>query len=655
MPLKKLLIIFLFAAAWSGYYVIFYRLSGLPFSWFSLLFTIAGTVSLAMFIVSVSKIRGFLLGLLVLLAVMIYGLVSFGFFTVFGNFDFTSSVGVPLAQMIPFAIEFSRIIPWQLYLASVGIVSIYVVLFLYIRTDRRLVFLDTEVFSERVRHPLFVTAVVLLFQFVPFSFAWYLYAHPLQTWWNPRAKAADWGIIGNLYGRAAHAARETYRAHLPPQTSALVQSEIVSATLAVHTVAQGVASAAPIEPSTAYDVVRAMLNRLAPATSSSTALYGAALSAETVTHTSVTRPHIIAYQLESVPAWAVGPDSAMPFLYALRQRTITTHAFFANSCHTINAEFTTVCSLFSPIEGPVQPEHVPQEKCLPSILHREFGYATSLYHANTMAFWKRTGIAPRLGFDRFVFSPHFAERAPDRVVLKEVVQTLASTTTPQLAYVVGFTSHAPHVQSIMDDQQRRFGLTIKRFDGPIDREIVMNSELDEDALRDYMGFLRVVDDSIRGLFADLEEKHLLDKTIIALFGDHRYYNFPSMTTENWLRYNQIPFALWVPGERAQNVRAIGSHVDIAPTLLQLVAGEQYTPREEMLGTSLFAYTQRPPVAVTTCHLHAEMYDGNRVIHGDTATGIYAKVGPTGAPTPAGPVGGYVQAAVMEARKVLGGR
>lgn len=303
-----------------------------------------------------------------------------------------------------------------------------------------------------------------------------------------------------------------------------------------------------------------------------------------------TKPHVIIYQMESVAAWPLNLNpTPMPFLQKLINDNISVDSFYSNSCITINAEFSSLCSFYPEASGPVSDLFSYNNYyCLPSLLKDKFDYQTSIYHANSEKFWNRGELAPRWGFNNLYFTPHYDLRENDADVLSEVVKNIKKSNQPTFNYVIGFTSHGPHNQAFINYNLERNKLVIKPYESPLP-DFAKSIDQDSESVKIYLGFLTAVDDGIKRLFDELNKNDLLKNTIVVIYGDHRYYNFYTDNKfENYLNYNQIPLAIYVPGNNKLKPAKIASQIDIAPTLLEIIAGKSYPMPINFIGQSIFS-------------------------------------------------------------------
>jgi len=440
----------------------------------------------------------------------------------------------------------------------------------------------------QAKQKIYITIAAIGIFILPVPVATYYDVHPKDTWWEAKAKAQDIGIIGHFY------------------TQVFTHQQV---DVAVAQVSEG---------SSFIEKTTELLAQLAKSDETEVAEQNSTSSLYEQ------KPHIIIYQLESVDSWGIEnhDPSPMPFLQSLIAKNIHPEQGFANSCQTINAEFAILCSAYVEANGAISASGEENEyHCLPEILKERYEYHTAYYHSNTPEFWSRNIFGPKWGFDDMHFSPEYDVRYPDRYVIKDIVKSIETSTGPTLNYLVGYTSHAPHSPEQMAELNKLFNINITMYDGKVDPTIVQEGELNEFAVRAYLGFLQEIDDTIKELFDSLKEKHLDENTIVVLTGDHRYYNFSKQTADNFVRYNQVPLVIVSPKQVTQPNISIASHIDIAPTLLQIIEGEQMQKPKNFFGTSMLA-AQPPNFAYTKCINEIDFINDNTILRGSAENGLY---------------------------------
>ena len=317
-------------------------------------------------------------------------------------------------------------------------------------------------------------------------------------------------------------------------------------------------------------------------------------------------PHVLIYQMESVPSWPIDlVDSPMPFLRELQETSPVVDTFFANSCSTINAELSILCSQIAPNGDPITTKEEKGYTCLPEILKGQHGYKTVMYHANNSAFWNREELFPRWGIDDLRTTPLYEKRDKDKLLIRDALKELQEADTPILSYIIGVDSHSPHDRKYIEVLKKEKGFTEDFWDGEINNPLIETSKVEKEDIGDWFWFLKVVDNNIKFLIEEAKEKEVLDNTIIIIVGDHRYYGATGEEESAFLQYNQIPFVVLLPKNRNSGMKNIASHIDIAPTILSLINKNYQSPFK---GTSIYS-TNHPESAKGICL--GEYYEVNK--------------------------------------------
>ncbi len=120
--------------------------------------------------------------------------------------------------------------------------------------------------------------------------------------------------------------------------------------------------------------------------------------------------------------------------------------------------------------------------------------------------------------------------------------------------------------------------------------LTMNLERDIGQIQNrYWNSVRHLDTQIERVLAGLEERHLLENTIVVITGDH---GEEFMETGRWGHNSafsepqiRVPLVLSVPGHGAGTVNALTSHLDVPATLLGAL-GVSNPPDDYSMGHSL---------------------------------------------------------------------
>ncbi len=552
---------------------------------FIILFILDYIVSLNIF-----RLAAFRLILILLYgAIIIYGLINFAYYEVFGTFltislNQAAQVNQPLLQLIS---GYYVMIPLSVYLLAFALVSLlFIGSNIYVKRNRNISYRFERFFHGinflrfgKKKHWSWTGLLPLLVAFALINGLFYVsltaYKKTMATAGLSRMQYfSDLGVYGHLFeqfsvfvGRSFYGSRHHGLADNLPKLDDGALS----------------AGSAPVLPPTDIGILKDNLNALAALDEN--------LSSDQLKLPEITgRPHIIFFQLESVSNWPLKMNpNPMPFLSKLMKENISVENFFANSCITVNAEFATLCSFYPESTGPISDMFAYNNYyCLPSILAEHFGYTTRIFHANSAQFWNRDVLSPRWGFAETYFTPFFKPRQDDLSVLSEVVKKIKASDGPSFNYVISFTSHGPHDQNFIDYNLKHNNLVIKPYDINLVGDIAENNHQTPETIADYLGFVAAVDDAIANLFSELEKNDLLDNTIVVIYNDHRYYVYKNEDKVNgFLNYNKVPFVIRLPQRYQAKVQTVASLVDIAPTILNLLAGPQFQLPETFIGHSLF--------------------------------------------------------------------
>lgn len=116
----------------------------------------------------------------------------------------------------------------------------------------------------------------------------------------------------------------------------------------------------------------------------------------------------------------------------------------------------------------------------------------------------------------------------------------------------------------------------------------------------YSNAVHHLDQQVGRVLRHLEERQLLDSTIVVITGDHgeefwekgRYGHHSTFSEEQ----TRTPLVVWLPGEAPREVHALTSHLDLAPTLLARL-GVLNDPAEFSLGRDLIGGPARDHVVI----------------------------------------------------------
>lgn len=279
-------------------------------------------------------------------------------------------------------------------------------------------------------------------------------------------------------------------------------------------------------------------------------------------------------------AWNTTPHLAAEARHALVAESFYSHVGYT-FCSLMSLGFSTYPGLpwcWRPCgEAPLPPT-------LAELL-KPRGYATAFMSSGDLD-WEGMGYMMRgRGFDAILDQrdlpgpPLSSWGKPDRLLFESLLRWIdAPERAGRPFYVVCWTdqTHDPYQPS---PNLRQFDFFGGRGENP--------------DLSRYLNVLREVDAGIGELFDGLRARGLADDTLVAITGDHgEAFGFPhDVRGHGSALYEEnvhVPLMLWSPrlfGDGGRRTDAVASHVDLAPTLVDLLGVE---PAGGWQGESLFA-------------------------------------------------------------------
>lgn len=298
---------------------------------------------------------------------------------------------------------------------------------------------------------------------------------------------------------------------------------------------------------------------------------------------------LILIQVESLQQWLIGTrvggEEITPFLNSLPGRGLYFSAVFDQSAEgrSSDGEFVTLNSQLPMPRGAVAFMRAGNRfRALPAVL-AEHGYATLSAHAFERGFWNRAALHPRYGFERSLFQRELGTGEvigwglADGTFLQRMVPQINRLDEPFFAFLITLGLHHPFDQF------------------PARHKVLDVGALTGTPLGNYIHAMHYLDGHLERFVAGLDGAGLLDRTVVALYGDHesgldidsdlrRLLGAGEWDPSLPLRLRRVPFFALLPGAAAAGeVATVGGHVDIAPTLLHLLG----LPRpESFFGTAL---------------------------------------------------------------------
>ena len=311
--------------------------------------------------------------------------------------------------------------------------------------------------------------------------------------------------------------------------------------------------------------VRAFLARPARLSAATAAKYGVARG-----------DNLLLIQVESLQQWVIGAEVGgvpiTPYLNSLRSKALYFPYVFdeTGQGRSSDGEFEALNSQHALDRGAVAFRR-PRNHfvALPGIL-KAHGYSTLSAHPFERSFWNRGILHPRYGIERMLFRKALGPGEvigwglADGVFFDRMVEPLASEKQPFFAFLITLGLHHP------------FDLF------PAQHKVLDLGALKGTPLGNYIHAMHYFDSSLASFMAALDKAGLLANTVVAMYGDHdaglsvdgpllELARQPRWEPSVIVRLRRVPFFVLVPrSPLAGEVRVVGGHVDIAPTLLALL-------------------------------------------------------------------------------------
>lgn len=283
--------------------------------------------------------------------------------------------------------------------------------------------------------------------------------------------------------------------------------------------------------------------------------------------------NLIYIMLESVDSWLVNEED-MPNLYKLSNEGINftnRYAPQAGSGFTLNTEFALNTGFYSIHNTPAY-EFVNNNfsNALPNMFKNN-GYTVNSVHANNGGFYSRTNLHKAYGYENHYDSYYMitltgknGTYTNDLNLVKE--QELLDLIVPnEEKFMTFYTTYSVHL--------------------PYQDNKICNLEFDRDYTQmECVKYLAsITDDMIETIVAELENKDILDDTVIVLASDHYMYGYTNKeelydikgTNDDNLLEN-VPLIIWSKDLKSETNDTYLGTVDILPTLLNMF-GFEYDP------------------------------------------------------------------------------
>ena len=275
-----------------------------------------------------------------------------------------------------------------------------------------------------------------------------------------------------------------------------------------------------------------------------------------------------------------------------------------------DAEFTFSTSLLPVTNGAVAVSYWNREYESIQHLLKDSGYNTLSFHGNNGSFWNRDNFHKTLGYNTFYSKKSYKVTEENSIGLGISDKAFFKQTTDLLktehekngkffATMIMLSNHTPFSDV---DKYGEFDVDIKENvkktneNGEEVTETVSHPYMEGTKLGNYFKSVHYADSAIGELLTELDEKGLLDNTILVIYGDHdaklpkkdyvKLYNYDKETDEikdkdaedyidvDYYKYEldrSVPFIIWTKDEKLEkNITTAMGMIDAMPTLANML-------------------------------------------------------------------------------------
>jgi len=290
--------------------------------------------------------------------------------------------------------------------------------------------------------------------------------------------------------------------------------------------------------------------------------------------------NLIFVQLEGIDNWLLTKEDT-PTLYNMLNNSynFTNHfSYYNGGGSTFNSEFAVNTGFITPLSY-TQNAYTFNKNSFPysmANLFKNLDYHVNAFHMNTGEYYSRTTNYKNWGYDNYYGLIDMVDyKNEDYTLDRELIlnetfnELLFPADKPFVDYIITYSNHMPFTN------QKGVCKLLYELDNPITEETEEIERIhmsEEECIRRQA---RETDYMMELLLQNLEEKELIDNTVIVVFADHYLYTVENKailsnykTTHNNL-INETPFFIWSKDIKKTNINKVTSQLNILPTVLNL--------------------------------------------------------------------------------------
>ena len=300
--------------------------------------------------------------------------------------------------------------------------------------------------------------------------------------------------------------------------------------------------------------------------------------------------NLILLQLEGTDNWLI-TEKDTPTLYNMMSNSInfTNHySYYNGGGSTFNSEFAVNTGFITPLSY-TQNAYTFNKNYFPYSLANLFkasDYSVNAFHMNDSEYYSRGTNYKNWGYENYYGLKDLGTYKDDsytldrELILNETFQEKMFNSEKFVDYIITYSGHLPFttekgvckklvIEDILAEEKLE----------ELPKDYILPEMTEEDCARRQA---KETDYMVELLLNTLQEKGLIENTVIVVFTDHYLYTLSDQTildkykeTSNNL-INKTPFFIWDNGETKKKITSVTSQLNIMPTLLNLF-GLEYHP------------------------------------------------------------------------------
>ena len=293
--------------------------------------------------------------------------------------------------------------------------------------------------------------------------------------------------------------------------------------------------------------------------------------------------NIIFIQFEGLDNWLLN-ETDTPTIYSMLNNSFNFNnhfSYYNGGGSTFNSEFAVNTGFITPISY-TKNAYAFSKNSFPysmaNLLKNE-GYIINAFHMNSGEYYSRTANYKNWGYDNYYglidiydYKDETYTLDSELILNKKFNKLLFPTNNKFVDYIITYSGHLPFSNTsgvcklLYNEDNKKNKIEVKIM---TEEECIRRQAKETD----YMMQL---------LLQNLEERNLIDNTIIVAFSDHYLYTIEDKTildkykdTSNNL-INKTPFFIWSKNNKKIEINKVTSQLNILPTTLNLL-GIEYNP------------------------------------------------------------------------------